>query len=189
MSTPLATPWLGRATLWMCMPAEDAEAIAGDLAEEYFGDCLPRMGLRRANRWFNSQALRSALPLLVSRWRRGELAGLIAGALVTILSPLRLADLLWSFVHSQVPLKADLNWAAGFWIANLVIAMCGAYVLRLAAKEWRTAVTLAILAFACGGASIAMSAGHAPDWYVTTLLIAIPGVCLIPPVNRKKEAR
>jgi hypothetical protein len=169
MSAPAAMPWIGRAALWLCAPSEDAEAIAGDLAEEYFGDRLARMGPWRANRWYVSQAVRSAVPLLMSRWRRGELAGLVAAAMVTILAPLRLADLLWVFVHSHVPLKADLTWSAGIWIANVVIAACGAAILGYGARTLRSAVTLAILALACAGVSVVMSAGRVPAWYIVTL--------------------
>jgi len=173
VNTPQRLPWFGRAALWLCAPSGDAEAIAGDLAEEYFGDRLPRLGLWGANRWYVSQALRSAVPLLVSRWRRGELAGLMAAAMVTILAPLRVADLLWAFVHSQVPLKADLKWSAGIWIANLVIAIGGAAVLGYGARNLRSAVTLAILGIACAGVSVGMSAGRVPAWYIVTLTITI----------------
>jgi hypothetical protein len=182
-----ATLFIGRTILWFCAPTEDAEAIAGDLAEEYFGDCLPRMGLRRANRWYVSQAIRSAVPMLISRWRRGELAGLIAAALVTILAPLRIADLLWAFVHSQIPLKADLQWPAWIWIANLVIATCGAAILGYGARTWRSVVTLSVLALFCAGISMAMSTGHAPVWYIATLSLMLSSV--IPTVHILRTRR
>jgi len=170
-------PLLGRAALWLCVPASEAEAIAGDLAEEYFGDRLPRL----VNRWYLSQAVRSAIPLLVTRWRRGELAGVLLGALVAILVPLRLADVLWAFVHSQIPLKAGLRCAPAFWLANLAIEICGAgilsYNLAVGPRSVRSAAMLSILALGCAGVSVVVARGHAPAWYVEALLIAVPLVC------------
>lgn len=164
--------------LWLCAPADHADAILGDLIEE----------CRGAGGWFLSQTIRSAVPLLVLRWRRGELAGMLATALCAILVPLRLADGLWSFVHSQVPRKTDLNWSIGFWFVDLAIAICGAWVLRLAAREMRTATIQAILGFACAAVSIVMSAGRVPAWYAIALLIAVPAACLIPTPKQRREA-
>ncbi len=182
-------PLLGRAALWLCVPASEAEAIAGDLAEEYFGDRLPRLGFRRARHWYNSQALRSAVPLLMTRWRRGELAGLLLAAIVAILVPLRLADVLWAFIYSQIPLKASLRWAAAMWIVNLLIAISGAAILSyhlghnlanhlaMYQRTVRSAAMLAILTLACAVISVMVARGHAPAWYVEALLIAVPAVC------------
>jgi hypothetical protein len=165
---------IARALLWFCAPVEHVDAILGDLIEEYRGAHL-------AHGWLLSQSLRSAAPLLLTRWRRGDLAGLIAAAMVTILAPLRLADLLWAFVHSQIPLKADLQWPTWIWIANLVIAMSGAVVLGYGARTSRSVVTRALLALACAGISMALSTGHAPVWYITTLSLMLSGV--IPTVH------
>jgi hypothetical protein len=157
-----------RGLLYLCAPTEHVDAIIGDLTEEHCG----------ADLWLASQALRSVVPLLIARWRRGELAGLIAVSMVTILAPLRLADLLWAFVHSQVPLKADLHWSAGIWIVNLLIAICGAALLGYHARNLRTAAALAILALGCAGMSVAMSTGHPPLWYIAALGCLLG--CVIP---------
>ena len=127
---------------------------------------------------------------------------MFAAALCVILVPLRLADGLWSFVHSQVPRKADLNWSEGFWIADLVIAIAGAWVLRVTAREFppshqTRSVTLAtpsastiqaIFGFACAVVSIVMSAGRVPVWYAIALLIAVPCVCLFPAYKLRRKA-
>ncbi len=160
------------AALWLCAPAEDAEAIFGDLEEEY-------VGLRLSRRWLVSQAVRSAVPLLVTRWRRGELAGLIAAAMITILAPLRLADLLWAFIRSQVPMKTDLSWPSWMWTVNLILAIAGAAILGIGARSMRSAVSLAILGAACGPISLFMTGAVVPGWYVALLCSAIPSVIVL----------
>jgi len=159
------------AALWLCAPADDAEAILGDLEEEFAGQRLSR-------RWLVSQAVRSAVPLLMTRWRRGELAGLIAAALVAILAPLRLADLLWAFVRSQVPLKASLDWPAWMWMVNLALAMTGAAILGMGTRTMRSAISLAILGVICGAISVWMSGADVPGWYVAALCAGIPVIVL-----------
>lgn len=169
---------IARSALWLCAPAEDAEAIFGDLEEECA--CF-----RRSNRWLLSQALRSAAPLLLTRWRRGELAGLIAASIVAILIPLRLADALWAFVRSQVPLKTDLSWPAWMWIVNLAIALVGAAILGRGARSMRAAVSMAILGAACGGLSAMMTRAQVPAWYVAMVCGGI--ACVVVLGRRRHE--
>lgn len=61
-------PRLARGLLrWAAPPGGEAEAIVGDIEEEYRVDVLPRLGSRASQRWYWSQVARSAVPLIGSR--------------------------------------------------------------------------------------------------------------------------
>jgi hypothetical protein len=56
--------------LYFFLPAEQREAIPGDLLEIYATVMLPKFGVKRANRWYWFQVLRSISPLLTARVAR-----------------------------------------------------------------------------------------------------------------------
>jgi hypothetical protein len=117
-------PLLGRILLRLTLPHDHDGAIAGDLHEEYATRILPQHGAARAWRWYVAQVARSTPSLIASRWRRGELPLLLLIALVSVAIPLQLLEVLWAFVHSHIPLKADATRSSGILLANLVL-LCG----------------------------------------------------------------
>ena len=164
-----------RAVLWLCAPESDAETIAGDLFEE----------MRERGRWWRmQQALRSAGPLLVMRWRSGELRLALLASILAVAAPLRIADAFWAFVHSQVPLKADTTWPAPVWISNLVIGCVGAWIAARSLGRF-TARAFAFISIAGAGFSILAGIGRAPAWYVAALSILVPAAALLPGESRR----
>lgn len=93
-------PWLGRAVLWVCLPASERESIPGDLIEEFTTRGSD------ARRWYMRQAVRSAIPALGIRWRRGELQERLALLLILIFLPFAILFGGGRFVLSHVPRKA-----------------------------------------------------------------------------------
>lgn len=81
----LVPPQRAEYLLYFCLPAEQREAIPGDLLEIYTTVILPKFGVQRANRWYWFQVLRSIWPLLTARVVR-----VLKWALVT-----RVAGELW----------------------------------------------------------------------------------------------
>ena len=63
-------PALAERLLLLFSPADAGEALAGDLAEEYWRHHLPILGRGGAYRWYWSQVLRSLLPGLSRPARR-----------------------------------------------------------------------------------------------------------------------
>jgi predicted permease len=62
-------PLLAELLLYLTLPAKIYDCIRGDLTEEFYADILPRLGLRKARRWYLQQVIRSIGPAL-----RGEIA-------------------------------------------------------------------------------------------------------------------
>ena len=48
--------------LYIFLPREDREALLGDLEEEYWTDILPKLGVKRAKRWYWGRALINIWP-------------------------------------------------------------------------------------------------------------------------------
>ena len=112
-------PWLGRAILWLCLPASERESIPGDLLEEF----VTRGG--DARHWYLRQALRSAIPALGIRWRRGEAQELLALILILFIMPFAILLGGGTFVLSHVPRKADPLEASVYLTVSLgVSAFC-----------------------------------------------------------------
>ena len=107
---PIAAEWLLRA----CCPRGDRVFVLGDLEAEY--------ELRGAPAgWYWRQAVRSAGALIVMGARRGDWEyGLFAVMLATA-APAVLMEAWWSFLLSQVPLKADLTRGADFAAVSLAL--------------------------------------------------------------------
>jgi hypothetical protein len=128
-----APPRLGRALLWLALPAPEREAVAGDLHEEFLTVVVPRRGARRARGWYWGQVLRSLGPLLALRWQRRSRVALLAGSAAAVLAtlpPLLLGEALRRFVLSQVPLRASgepgAGYVAGMAALGLLLAGLGA---------------------------------------------------------------
>ena len=60
-----AAPRLAAVLLSALLPSAEAEFIVGDLDEEFHGDVVKRLGVRRARRWYWNMAMAS----LGARWR------------------------------------------------------------------------------------------------------------------------
>ncbi len=118
-------PLIGRLLLRAIVPRADYEYVAGDLLEEFHLIMLPSLGMAGARRWYWSQALRSALPFLLLRLRRGALASDLFFAQLAVVVPMALLHLLWTFVLSQVPLRAS-SIVPAFVIASMVFLVLSA---------------------------------------------------------------
>ena len=87
---PRLATWL---LLWFA-PRAYRDALAGDLYEEF-------VSLGRTRTWYWRQVARS-LPKLIAGWEQPVAAFLMAAAWLLVGW-----HFLWSFVLSQIPLKAD----------------------------------------------------------------------------------
>jgi hypothetical protein len=152
----MRVPLTGRMLLRLFVPRRDHEYVAGDLHEEYARLVLPALGEAAARRWYVRQALRSVWPFLLLRLRRGELSGDVLGAQLLVVVPLIVLHALWTFVLSQVPLRASVL-APGFEVASVaalgVCALLSGAARELGASAARAAVpglvfSVAVLAVA-----------------------------------------
>ena len=166
-----------RAVLWFCATESDAETIAGDLHEE-------SVALRRTRWWLVRQTIRSAIPLLMMRWRSGELPSASLAAILAVTVPLRIADAFWAFIHSLVPLKADISWPAPIWIANLVL-VCGCASITARGLGRETGRAFALISIATAALAISTGIGRAPLWYFAAVLILIPAAALLAGESRR----
>jgi hypothetical protein len=100
----MTPPRLAILLLIWTAPREYRDALAGDLAEEFalYG---------RTRRWYWRQVARSLPRLLGLRWRQARWEKPAAAFLMAAAWLLVGWHFLWSFVLSQVPLKADpISW-------------------------------------------------------------------------------
>lgn len=174
---------VGRWLLWLCVPAFLEQAVSGDLEEEYVTAVLPQRGSWWAAWWYLGQVVRSVVPLLRMQWR-GDLPAVALLAMVAVPLPLALLELLWAFVYSQVPLKADLvrGWQA-VAVNAAVLAAFSATAGALAASLptsgwWRAVVLLALCELAWTALVLAVSPAATPRGYAALLLLLSPGTCL-----------
>jgi hypothetical protein len=119
MTPPRLTTWLLEAT-----QLPEAEAIAGDLCEEFQQHVAPTHGALWARCWYWSQVARSIAPLYVRSWQRASLtrasaALMSAAAAATIPTAALLA--VRGFALSQVPLKTTAEFSATFAAIVLVV--------------------------------------------------------------------
>ncbi|MBM3738032.1 MAG: hypothetical protein FJW39_19800 [Acidobacteria bacterium] len=168
----------GRALLWLAAPDRDRATIPGDLEEEMrirVDEGSPEWS---AAWWFFRQAANSLLPLLAVRWRQGEFARLALVSLLAFGVPVRLLDLLWTFVLSQVPLKADAMRPDGMVAASLVTAVacaaCAGYAWARECRgsESRAGMMCALMSAALQGACLAVSAARWPAWFMAASMCA-----------------
>jgi hypothetical protein len=162
------TRWL----LYAVAGEAEAEFVLGDLEEEFLEIARLR-GRRSARRWYASQVLRSILPLLALRIRSGELmhalvAGLGAGA------PLWLADRLWTFLYSQIPLKDGVERTpAQFGVTLAVLCACAAAA-GATARTRERAIAVCLSAILMTAAALAVSTGSTPALFVAMALLLAP---------------
>lgn len=189
-----APPLLGRAVLWLCLPSSERESVPGDLHEE-FQAIAREQGTAGARRWFLRQAMASALPLLSQRWRQGEMPRLLLIALAGFALPLRVLDLAWTFILSQVPLKADSirsldELLIGFLCAGGLALLAG-YMAALfqPSDEVRGAACAALLIMGAAWLCVLLSPGRLPWWFETAVVALAPQAALAGGVLRRRDAR
>jgi hypothetical protein len=110
MRPPIAAEWLVR----VCCPRRDRPFILGDLEAEY----ELRGG---SDRWYWRQAVRSAGALIVMGARRGDWEYALLAVMLATAAPAVLMEAWWSFLLSQVPLKAGITRGADFALLSLSI--------------------------------------------------------------------
>src|SRR5271165_4287263 len=107
---PLAI-WVLRVTV----PEPYLELILADLGEE-----------NRSRRWNWWQCLRSAFAISAMQLKQAEWQWTLLAVVAACTLPMLLVDAGWSYVLSQIPLKAGLNRGLDFLICELAIACCSA---------------------------------------------------------------
>jgi hypothetical protein len=113
MSRP---PFAARLIVRVCCPSRDRVYVLGDLDAEYELRGCPAA-------WYWRQAIRSAGALVMMGARRGDweyglFAVMLAGA-----GPVFVMEALWSFVLSQVPLKAGDVRGGDFVVFSLALSV------------------------------------------------------------------
>ena len=169
-------PILARLLLIAVAGESESEFVAGDLHEEFVHLCATR-GRRKGSRWYAWQVVRSVGALLRLRLRSGE-AMQLALATLGVALPLILLDRLWSFVHSQIPLKDSLERAPWFLAVNLTYACICAALCGSAARSFRSAAFIASAGTASGAFALWTSAGATPALYVWLMLSLVPASSL-----------
>ena len=169
-------PRFARALLFATAGAVDAEFLAGDLEEEFRLICECR-GRSAGKRWYTRQVILSIAPLTALRVRSGELTAVTLRAAFGVIAPLLLLDRLWSFVYSQIPLKAGVERAPEYLALNVLCLAAGA-----ALSEVRP-----VVAAAAAGAAVIVSAGATPPAYILAVILMAPASSLIARLWRKSE--
>jgi hypothetical protein len=130
---------LARRLLQILAPADFADAVLGDLDEEFRIFILPQHGIVRAGLWYLAQAVRSILPLLRLRMARGEFVASVAASQIIFALPLLAAERLRSYLLSLVPLKIDSTpsqeFLAAFALLLFFCAAAGTFLLCVARKR------------------------------------------------------
>jgi hypothetical protein len=180
MEDVVAPPRLARGLLLLSLPASERESIPGDLEEEFAILLASGTSVAAARAWYWRQARRSAAPLLGTCWRRAEIQENVVVVLLAFAAPLRVLDLLWAFVLSQVPLKVDAIRPVEF----LALSLTAACILGLAcgAMRRRIAPWVGLTALAC----LVTIPARLPLWY--WVLLPFTAAVSAALVNRRKEA-
>jgi hypothetical protein len=184
-------PFFTRILLFAFAGAAEAECVAGDLEEE-FAILRQSRGSPAAARWYASQVMRSAWPLLQLRIRTGELTQLMLLAAFGVAAPLLALDKLWQFVYSRIPFKAGLDRAPQLLELNAcVVCACAAAMGAWSGSGNGPSKSRALaLAFATGcAAAIAIwaSVGTAPAFYAIAIVLAAPAVSLFASATRRRS--
>jgi hypothetical protein len=131
MSAPPSPRWC-RVLLRVLLPRADREALLGDLEEELLTAVLPRLGLRRARRWYSGEIARSLPALLGLRLRRSfaHAPAAAAAGLLAFAAGAALAQALRGYVLSQVPMRdggpPSLAFVVGQVAGGLVLGLVAA---------------------------------------------------------------
>ena len=116
-----------RVAFWLleaALPAEDGQALVGDLHEELREHIVPARGVRFARWWFRWQLARSLAPLFFRSWQRASVmraAAVAVGAAIVATVPGVGLLMLRTFVLQQVPLKTTTELSLLF--AGLLAAL------------------------------------------------------------------
>ncbi|MEO8661814.1 MAG: hypothetical protein ABI693_25335 [Bryobacteraceae bacterium] len=162
-------PGAATVILRLMVPEADAEAIEGDLFEEFTYIILPRHGAPVARRWYWRQVFRSSPSLISLLIRRGEVAPLLAAAAAGVVLPLLGLETLWSIVLSLVPLKTGTVRPDAFLWANVSVVLLGSVAAGLLTQP-RSSMCLAVLALIFATTFLAAQ----PLWCGLLLLAVAP---------------
>jgi hypothetical protein len=151
----------------------ELEYVLGDIEEEY-AEMARARGRRAAARWYAGQVLRSILPLLALRVRSGEATHALLAGLAGAAMPLWLCDRLWSFVHSQIPLKDGAGRTpAQFALTLIFLCVCAAAAGASAGSRERALAVSASSALMTA-AALAAAGGATPFAFVALALLLAP---------------
>jgi hypothetical protein len=170
---PIAAEWLVR----ICCPRRNRVFVLGDLEAEY--------ELRgRPAGWYCKQAVRSAGALIVMGARRGDWEYALFAVMLATAAPAVLMEAWWSFLLSQVPLKAGVVRGADFAAISLAATalLCVGAGVICTTRGLRLAIPAA-WAFALLG----QAAVHnlAPSWFGAITLPAVAGALAVGALLRR----
>ena len=134
MTPPRVASWL----LETALPQSMAEAIAGDLYEEFCEYAVPRRGVFLARWWYRWQVARSLAPLFFRSWQRASVprasTAIVGGAVIAVV-PATMLLMLRTFVLQQVPLKTTAELSMVFAIVlGALVALSALIGLALALR-------------------------------------------------------
>jgi hypothetical protein len=113
MKTP---PILARALVQLCCPPRDRVYVLGDLDAEYELRGYPAG-------WYWRQAARSVAALVMMGARRGDWEYGLFAVMLAAAGPALLMEAWWSFVLSQIPLKAGEVRGMDFVVISLAVTV------------------------------------------------------------------
>jgi hypothetical protein len=109
-------PLVARLLLQICCPPRDRAYVLGDLDAEYELRGCPAT-------WYWRQAIRSAGALVMMGTRRGDWEYGLFAVMLAAAGPALIVEAWWSFVLSQVPLKAGDVRGADFVVISLTLSV------------------------------------------------------------------
>jgi hypothetical protein len=160
-----APPRVARFLVRVACPERDVEFVLGDLDAEFAMRSGPA-------RWYWRQAVRSAGALAMMGMRRSDWEYALLAVFLASAAPAVLMEAWWSFVLSQVPLKADAMRHGDFAAISLgltaVLALCAGTVCT------RRGLRLAVPA-AWGFVLLGQAAVHniVPSWFCGASLATV----------------
>ena len=158
-------PVLATCLLRIACPPRDLPYVLGDLEAEF--------ELRGAPvRWYWSQALRSVGDLAMMGMRRSDWEYSLLAIFLASAAPAVLMESWWSFVLSQVPLKADAMRHSDFAAISLaltaVLALCAGTICTT--RGLRLAVPVAWIFVLLGQAAVH---NIVPVWFCGASLVTV----------------
>jgi hypothetical protein len=160
--------WLLRAAC----PAGDIPYVFAELEAEYEKYVVPERGRTAAQRWFWSQAVRSAGPLAMIGLRRAEWEYPLLAILLSSAGSAVLMECWWRYILCQVPLRADAVRGGDFVLLNLTLtAALGFFAGMLCTKRGLLLAIPAAWAFSLLGQAAAQSI--APVWFSSATMLTL----------------